>query len=127
VGRPRRRRLPAPPRADQPGDWSVDADLNVTVNGQVVKPDSSGRLPVLLIPGYHEGILNFGRDALHDAKQLYWIVRDRLANPVALTELHQKSGGPGSPRTSATTLLSEYRANRNLDGGVVRSPPKTSR
>lgn len=98
--------------------WSIDADLNIQVNGQVVKPDSNGLMPAVLIPGYHEGILSFGRDGLEDTKQLYWIVRDRLANPVPITELHQKSGMK-LDKTEREELLDSWRAARQKAGGNV--------
>lgn len=96
------------------GTWHVDADLNVVVNGTVVQPDSDGRLPVILIPGYHEGILN--TDALGDIKAVYDIVRDRLKYPIALTELHQTGGMPLN-ETEQEELLDRNREQRAKPGG----------
>lgn len=95
------------------GEWRVNSDMRIEVNGKVVSDEQA-----ILIPGYHEGILNFGREAIADAKQLYWIVRDRLANPVPMTELHQVSGADLS-KTDRDDLVAHWRAARSQNGGGV--------
>jgi hypothetical protein len=95
------------------GEWRVNADLKVEVQGRPVSDEQ-----VILIPGYHEGILNFGRDAITDAKQLYWIVRDRLANPVPMTELHQVSG-TSLNKEERDELVDHWRKSRTAEGGGV--------
>jgi hypothetical protein len=94
-------------------EWTVDLDNRVLVRGQPVSDEQ-----VILIPGYHEGILNFGKDVLADAKQLYAIVRDRLRNPTATTELHQ-TGGRELTDTERDAMLDHWRAARQKDGGTV--------
>lgn len=69
------------------GDWAVNADNVVEVNGIPQQPNQ-----VILIPGLHEGILTFGHDALADARSLYQVVRDRLASPLPNLDLHQTGG-----------------------------------
>jgi hypothetical protein len=95
------------------GDWTVTADNRVEVNGIEATPDQ-----VILIPGFHEGILNFGRDVLADARSLYDIVRDRLRNPSATTELHQV-GGRELTNTERDDMLDHWRAARQKPGGTV--------
>lgn len=68
------------------GEWSVD-DGHVLVRGTEAKPNE-----VILIPGFHEGILTFGVDTLADARDLYAIVRQRLRTPAPQLNLHQVSG-----------------------------------
>jgi hypothetical protein len=94
-------------------DWTVNADNRVEVNGQVVRDDQ-----VILIPGFHEGILNFGGDVLADARSLYDIVRDRLRNPSATTELHQV-GGRELTDDERDEMLDHWRAARQKPGGTV--------
>jgi hypothetical protein len=69
------------------GDWSINADNQVEVNGVPRQNDA-----VILIPGLHEGILSFGRDTLEDARSLYRIVRSRVENPAPQLNLHQTEG-----------------------------------
>lgn len=71
------------------GDWSVNADNQVEIHGTPQRPDQ-----VILIGGWHEGILSFARDDLADARELKQLVRRRLNNPVPATELHQTGGQP---------------------------------
>lgn len=95
------------------GEWRVNADLKLEIQGKPVSDEQA-----ILIPGYHEGILNFGREAIADAKKLYWIVRDRLANPVPMTELHQTGGTPLN-KTERDDLVDHWRKSRTVEGGGV--------
>ncbi len=70
-----------------PADWTINQDNQVIVNGS-----PAGAQDVILIPGLHEGILNYGRDALDDTRTLYRNVRARLLNPVPQIDLHQTGG-----------------------------------
>lgn len=69
------------------GDWSVNDDCQVEVNGRVMRDDE-----VIVIPGLHEGILTFGCRTLADARSLYNIVRSRVINPAPQLNLHQTEG-----------------------------------
>lgn len=69
------------------GEWTINADNRVEVNGQAVRDDQ-----VTLIPGFHGGILDHGVDAIRDAKALYRNVAGRLATPLPGLELHQTGG-----------------------------------
>lgn len=71
------------------GDWSIDDDMRVEVDGSPVRADQ-----VIVIPGLHEGILSFGVDTLNDARNLYAAVRARLASPLPGVDLHQTGGEP---------------------------------
>jgi len=68
-------------------DWEFNPDGGIDVNGVPAKAAD-----IILIPGFHEGILNFGEDVLQDARFLQKVVRSRLLNPVPGLELHQVSG-----------------------------------
>jgi hypothetical protein len=95
------------------GTWSINADMRVEVNGQVVPDDR-----VIIIPAYDEGILRLGVEALADTRALYEIVRDRLANPVPVTELHQVSGAD-LIRDEIDDLVDHWRLARRRTGGTV--------
>lgn len=95
------------------GRWSINADMHVEIDGIVV-PDES----VIIIPGFDEGIIALGSDAITDIRALYEIVRDRLKNPVAVTELHQTGGAPMT-KPEIDDMLAEHRASRRLAGGAV--------
>lgn len=69
------------------GDWTINADNRVEVHGQAVDDDQ-----VILISGFHEGILSYGVDVLDDARTLHRNVRQRIANPIPQLELHQTGG-----------------------------------
>lgn len=69
------------------GSWSINADNRVEING-IVQADNA----VILIPGWHEGILTFGRDTIDDARSLYRNVRNRLSTPIPGLDLHQTGG-----------------------------------
>jgi hypothetical protein len=95
------------------GDWTIDADLRVRVHDQVVSDEQ-----VIVIPALDEGVLALGSDAIADTKTLYAIVRDRLANPVTTTELHQVSGSDMTD-TERDAMLDHWRTARSKPGGTV--------
>lgn len=95
------------------GSWWIDADMRMNVNGSVVPDDR-----VIVIPGYDEGVIALGSDALHDTRALYEIVRDRLRNPVTVTELHQVDGADMT-QTEIDEMLDAWRVARRKSGGTV--------
>lgn len=99
-------------RVDQ-GSWEIDADNRVLVNGVPQRPED-----VTLIPGLHEGILGYGRDAIRDARALYRTVRQRLKNPVPNLELHQTGGDPLND-AQVDDLIESWAAARSGDNGGV--------
>lgn len=94
-------------------EWDVDPDNFVTVNGERV-----GATDVIVIPGLHEGILNFGGDVIRDATSLYATVRERLRNPVPQLNLHQTSGVPLTETEIDALILRWETARSGRKGGV---------
>lgn len=96
------------------GDWQVTADGQVLVNGTPANPRD-----VILIPGFHEGILTHGTDAIRDVRQLYGVVRQRLASPIPPIDLHQVEGEPLT-ETEIDTMITRWVTARNnpTNGGV---------
>lgn len=99
------------------GDWSIDADNRVVINGVPQEPDQ-----VILIGGWHEGILTFAREDLEAARDLKELVRRRLKNPVPATELHQTSGSVLN-KTDRETMISEWVAARERGDNIGYTSP----
>ena len=97
------------------GDWQVTADGKVEVVGHENVKSSD----VILIPGFHEGILSYGAEPLRDARQLYAVVRQRLASPIPPINLHQVEGEPLT-ETEIDALIDRWVTARNnpTNGGV---------
>lgn len=94
--------------------WRVDDDTRrILINEQPVDQDRC-----VLIPGLHEGILNFGTDALRDARNLYAIVRERLENPSPNLDLHQ-TGGKQLSTAERDDLIDVWSAARKKRKGGV--------
>ena len=94
-------------------DWEIDPDNFVRVNGEQV-----GASDVIVIPGFHEGILNYGGDVIRDATSLYEMVRKRLANPVPELNLNQTDGVPLTD-TQIDALIDRWAvARKGGNGGV---------
>lgn len=72
-----------------PQHWSFDDNYNVTINDKPVDQST-----VVLIPGPHEGIVNFGRVAIRHARQLLDAAAKAGATPSPTMELHQTAGDP---------------------------------
>lgn len=87
-------------------DWEIDQDRRViVVNGEDAGPND-----VILIPGSHEGVLNYGRNAILSALGLYTIVGERIKNPVPQIELHDTEGN--LTKDEKDQLLADWRAAR---------------
>jgi hypothetical protein len=94
-------------------DWAFDGDGHIEIDGQVQRPDQ-----VMLIPGLHEGVLNFGSSTVSDAAKLYATVRQALDSPVPLVELHQTNEADLSD-TDIDKLIDRWAAARQgVKGGV---------
>lgn len=95
------------------GDWTIDADNRVVVDG-VPQEDRD----VIVFYGLHEGILTHGVDAIRDARQLQAIVKKRLKNPVPQINLHQ-TGGDQLNRDERKELVDDFAAAREGENGGV--------
>lgn len=95
------------------GDWSINDDAQVEVNGVPQRSDQ-----VILIPGLHEGILSFGSQTIADARSLYKIVRDRVVNPSPQLNLHQTEGADLTD-TEIDALVDRWALARQGDRGGV--------
>lgn len=95
------------------GDWSINADNQVEIHGVPQDPRN-----VILIPGLHEGLLTYGRDALNDARTLYRNVRNRLATPTPGLDLHQ-TGGRDMTDDEIDKLIERWAIARRGDNGGV--------
>ncbi|HWU23108.1 MAG TPA: phage portal protein [Nocardioides sp.] len=95
------------------GEWSINADNQVEINGIVQDPRN-----VIVIPGMWEGILTAGVDALNDARTLYENVRKRLAHPVPGLNL-QQTEGPDLTDDEIDNLISIWAAARRGDHAGV--------
>lgn len=95
------------------GDWTINSDNRVEVNGEVKEDDE-----VIVFPGLHEGILTFGRRTLADAASLYKIVRQRVINPSPQLNLHQTEGADLDD-TEIDDLIARWAlAREGANGGV---------
>lgn len=93
------------------GQWRINSDNRLEVDGEGVIPSSKER-DYCLIPGLHEGLLSFGVDVLSDARALYAIVRDRIENPVPAIDLHQ-TGGEKLTETEKDELIGDWVTSRS--------------
>lgn len=107
--------FPSAARRINQGDWHVDADLNVCVNGTPVEDPRN----IVLIPGFHEGVLTYGRDSLDDTRALYRNVRRRLATPTAGLNLQETGSERPLTDDEIDTLIDRWSlARRGENGGV---------
>lgn len=95
------------------GEWEVNDDNRVLVNGTPVRDDQ-----VIIFTGLHEGILSYASKTLADARRLYEIVRDRLENPAPMIDLHQTEGADLAEE-DRNKLLAMWRRSRRAEGGAA--------
>lgn len=95
------------------GEWSVNQDNRIEINGVEQRDDE-----VILIPGLDQGILAHGRDVLDDARTLYANVRKRLATPTPGLNLQQEDGRELLD-TEIDALIARWAAARRGENGGV--------
>lgn len=95
------------------GDWGINDDMRVEIHGQEVDDRN-----VILIPGWHEGILSYGVEALEDARTLYRNVRKRLSTPTPGLHLKQTSGR-ALTNDEIDSLIDRWAIARRGDNGGV--------
>jgi hypothetical protein len=94
--------------------WRFDGDGHIEVDERIVRSDE-----VMLIPGLHEGILNYGVDTIEDTRKLYAAVRQALETPVPLLELHQTNDADLDD-TKIDALIKRWAtARKGGNGGVA--------
>lgn len=95
-------------------DWKINDDLQVEVDGTVVRDTSQ----VIVIPGLHEGILSYGAETIEDVRNLYKIVKARLLNPVPQLDLHY-TGDAEMTEPEIDALIDRWAvARQGRNGGV---------
>lgn len=95
-------------------DWKINDDLQVEVDGTVVRDPSQ----VIVIPGLHEGILAYGAETIEDVRNLYKIVKARLLNPSPQLDLHY-TGDDQLTDTEIDALIDRWAvARQGRNGGV---------
>lgn len=113
------------------GSWTFDESFRVQVDRgdgrgmQYVAPDS-----VILIPGFHEGLLSFAQDSIRHASDLQRAAGRAAKHPAAYLNLQQTQGTP-LPKESAdpnvltvpglVQMWTDAREGQN--GGVAYTPP----
>jgi hypothetical protein len=93
--------------------WNLDAYGRVLLDGKLV-----GGNDVVLFTGFHEGVLQYGADAIRDMKQLYRIVRQRIKNPAPNVVLKQTGGTPLTDPEIDALIARNAKAREGENGGV---------
>lgn len=98
--------------------WGFDGDGHVLVDSQTVRPDE-----VIVIPGPHEGLLNFGGPAVRHAADLQRAAGKAAKHPAAFMAL-KYTGTTQMKREDVEQTVADWAAAREgLNGGVAFLPP----
>ena len=97
--------------------WELDDNGTVLVKDQPVSSEQ-----VILIPGYHEGILSSARETIRAGRRLEDLALDRITNPVPAVELHNTSPVDLDPDEVRTLVADWKSAIRDEDGAVAYTP-----
>lgn len=95
------------------GEWSINDDNRVEVNGEQVRDDQ-----VIVFTGLHEGILSYADRSLRDAHRLNEIVSERLEDPAPMIDLHQVEGDDLT-EAERDALVDAWKAARRKKGGAA--------
>lgn len=110
-----------PLRADRVprGDWYVEDDGTIMVTGADGVQAPVDASSVVLIPGPHDGILNFGRRTLTTAALLEEGVGNVARAPIPAIDLHQTTDVPLDATEKAELIAAWVKARQGENGGVA--------
>lgn len=94
--------------------WTIDPDGFIVVDGARVAARE-----VCLIPGIHEGILDYGATTIRRARNILRNADKAVENPSAYLELHQTEGAPLTDDQIETLIARWVKARRGENGGVA--------
>lgn len=93
--------------------WFINADNQIVVDDIPQRADK-----VILIPGLHEGILEYGKDTLNDTKDLYRTVRQRIKTPKPNLNIHDTSDAQLTDEQIDALIVRWAKAREGENGGV---------
>lgn len=97
--------------------WRFDEEGRILINDVPAEAGS-----VILIPGFHEGIINSAAHTIRGARLLEETWQDRAANPIPAVELHQTTADTMTP-TEVDNLVDNWTASLRQRGGAVGWTP----
>lgn len=99
--------------------WRFTSAAVIQTRGDDGQWHDARREDVILIPGPHEGICNFGGQAVREAADLARAASDAAANPSAYLNLHYTGDEPQTPEQIDALIARWAAARRGLNGGVA--------
>ena len=94
-------------------EWEIDPDSTTVLVRGTADHDA------ILIPGFHEGVLTFGRGAISDALGISAAVKDRIKSPVPPIHLRQVGGVPITDPDEIQAITRSWAAARQPGGSGV--------
>lgn len=98
--------------------WETDEADRLLIDGELADEDE-----VIVIPGPHEGLLNFGAPALRRTIDNLDAAATAARNPAAYLEIHYTGTEPITPEQKETLLNDWAAARRGERGGVAFTGP----
>lgn len=99
--------------------WNVNAEGALEVQFAADQPKRPAAADeVILIPGPHDGIVNFGQDAIRQAAALSETARKRAENPAAQIDLHYTGDKPLTEPEIDALVTRWATARKGEHGGV---------
>ena len=95
-------------------NWEFDQEGQITVNGDLVRSDS-----VVLIPGPHEGLIQYAARTIRQASSLLQSADKAAKNQTAYLELHQTNEAPMTEEDIAALIKGWSEARAGANGGVA--------
>lgn len=97
--------------------WKFDDDGRI-----VIRDTPADAASVVLIPGFHAGIVNSAQHTIRGSRMLEETWQDRAANPIPATELHQTTPDNMTP-AEVDDLVDNWTESLRLRGGAVGWTP----
>lgn len=102
--------------------WHLEDDGTILVaddDGQDTEVDPAS---VILIPGFHEGLMTYGARTIRSARDLELTWSGRAKNPIPAVELHQTTDDELTDLEIDDLIAAYVRARQDVNGSVTYTP-----
>lgn len=102
--------------------WRLDDDGTVLIADQDGHDQAVDPASVILIPGFHEGLMTYGARTIRSARDLELTWSGRARNPIPAVELHQTTDDEMTDAEIDDLIATYVRARQDVNGSVTYTP-----
>lgn len=102
--------------------WHLEDDGTVMIADDEGNDQAATAESVILIPGFHEGLMTYGARTIRSARDLELTWAGRARNPIPAVELHQTTDDPMTEAEIDDLIGGYVKARQDPNGSVTYTP-----